>query len=343
MIKKLLTIVLVAILAVALGLIGAACKGTVAEETAAKTEVVVEKILVGLSFPDIHDAALAAMKKGVVEGGPKMTPPVEVLFTSADGDVTKQAADIKDLISKKVDIMVLFPLDSKAIAASIKDCQDAGIPTLGYCRAISADSEYQVDVFSGIDAEAQGYDTLKATFAKMKEDGIKSTGVIVVSGDLRDENSTLRVKGFQQACDEEGVKILVDVPGNWDPVQAAAGLAPALKAFPDANTFATCSDTMLSGIMEALEDADKWAPRGEPNHMYFASCDVFPEAVEWIQADYIDADTLYDCFGLSDQTLDIIQRMAAGEEFNGEWILIGGPVYDSSNVDTQAMIDRMWQ
>ena len=63
--------------------------------------------------------------------------------------------------------------------------------------------------------------------------------------------------------------ILQDLPANWDPLQAAAVLAPALKAYPDANVLAIASDVMMSGVQKVLQDANKWRPFPDPNHMYF--------------------------------------------------------------------------
>ena len=59
-------------------------------------------------------------------------------------------------------------------------------------------------------------------------------------GDIRDENSRLRGVGLQEACDEFGATIAQDLVANWDPQQAAAALAPALKAYPDYQSHFGC-------------------------------------------------------------------------------------------------------
>ena len=162
--KKVLIIVFIAVLVVTVGLVGTACKtgGTTATTAAADTTAAAkEKIVVGMAWPGMQDAVWSTSKVLLEELAAKSDPPIELIFTAADMDVTKQASDVKDLISKKVDVVLVFPIDSKAISASVKDCQDAGIPVMSFLRQVNADAEFQADVFVGIDAKWQLYSAAK--------------------------------------------------------------------------------------------------------------------------------------------------------------------------------------
>ena len=298
-------------------------------------------IQLGISFPGMQDAAWVSMKNNLEKYASEASLKVDLIFTAADQDIAKQASDIKDLISKECDVILIFPIDSKTISASIKDCNDAGIPAMTYCRSVSPDAEYQADVFVGIDAEYQGYSSTKETLQRMIDKNVTPTGLINVSGDLRDENSRLRTVGIQKACDEFGVKYLQDAVGNWDPQQAADALAAALKAYPEANVVAINSDCMLSGVITSLEAAGRWVPEGEENHMYIASCDVFPAAIPYIRDGYISADTLYDVVGMSKKAIEVAIELANGKEFS-EDVMIQGPVYTPENVDDPELVEQLW-
>lgn len=300
-----------------------------------------EKILLGMSFPGMQDAAWVAMKKNLEKFAVESETPIDLIFTGADYDVVTQAADIKDLISKRCNVLLMFPMDSKAISSSVKEARDAGIPVMTYCRPVHPDAEYQADVFVGIDAEDQAYSSLKTVLEKMKKDKVEPKGVIIVSGDLHDENSVLRVVGFKKACKEYGVELLQDVPANWDPQQAASGLSAALKAHPEANIIASCSDAMQSGIISALESADKWHQNGDSKHVYFATVDVFPAAIEYIEQKYIDADTLYDVVNMSKNAIKVAIQLANGEKFDSD-LLIKGPVYTPENIKDPELKALLW-
>jgi ribose transport system substrate-binding protein len=328
MIRKALAIGFVVVLVVSIGFIGMA---------GAKDEIVV-----GMAWPGMQDAVWSTSKTLLEELAAKSDPPIKLIFTAADMDVAKQASDVKDLISRKVDIVLVFPIDSKAISASVKDAQDAGIPVMSFLRQVHLDAKYQADVFVGIDAKWQQYSSGKTVFEKMKKDGVPLNGVLWVSGDLRDENSRLRGIGLQEAAAEHGVEVLQDLPANWDPQQAAAVLAPALKAYPEANILAIASDVMMSGVRQVLEDADRWYPYGHPKHMFFSSVDVFAIGIELLRSGHLDADTLFDVVGMCQKAIEIIPRLAAGEKFT-EDIMIQGPVYTPDNVDDPELQAQLWQ
>ena len=134
------------------------------------------------------------------------------------------------------------------------------IPVMSFLRQVHADAKYQADVFVGIDAKWQEYSSAKTVFAKMQNNNVPIKGVLWVSGDLRDENSSFAASGCRRRRKRYNANILQDLPANWDPLQAAAVLAPALKAYPDANVLAIASDVMMSGVQKVLQDANKWHP-----------------------------------------------------------------------------------
>ena len=116
-----------------------------------------KKVTVGMAWPGMQDAVWSLSRKLLEEMAAKSNPPIELVFTAADMDVAKQSSDVKDLISKGVDVILVFPIDSKAISASVKEAHDAKIPVMAFLRQVHADAKYQADVFVGIDAKWQEY------------------------------------------------------------------------------------------------------------------------------------------------------------------------------------------
>lgn len=301
-----------------------------------------KKIVVGMAWPGMQDAVWSTSRKLLEELAAKADPPIELVFTAADMDVAKQASDVQDLISRRVNVIVVFPIDSKAISASVKAAHDAGIPVMSFLRQVHAGARHQADIFVGIDAKWQQYSSSKYVFAEMKKNNVPIKGVLWVSGDLRDENSRLRGVGLKEAAAEVDAKILQDLPGNWNPQQAAAVLAPALKAYPDANMLAIASDVMMSGVEKVLQDAGKWHPYGDPQHMYFSSVDCFDVGIQLLRTKYLDADTIFDVRGMCQKAVEIMPRLAAGEKFKQD-IKIQGPVFTQENVDDPKLQAQLWQ
>jgi ABC-type sugar transport system substrate-binding protein len=299
-----------------------------------------KKVTVGMAWPGMQDAVWSTSKTLLESLAAQSNPPIELVFTAADMDVAKQASDVKDLISKGIDVLLVFPIDSKAISSSVRDAHEAKIPVMSFLRQVHADAKYQADVFVGIDAKWQEYSSAKSVFTKMQKNNVPVKGILWVSGDLRDENSRLRGVGLQEAAKEFNATILQDLPANWDPLQAAAVLAPALKAYPDANVLAIASDVMISGVQKVLQDANKWYPFPDPNHMYFISVDVFPIGLQLLREKYLDADTLFDVKGMCQKAVEYLPKLAAGEKLKD--VLIQGPVYTQENVDDPGLQAQLW-
>jgi ribose transport system substrate-binding protein len=52
----------------------------------------------------------------------------DLIITSAEWDLGKQISQIEDFISRKVDVIIVCPVDSKGIGSGIAEANKAGIP-----------------------------------------------------------------------------------------------------------------------------------------------------------------------------------------------------------------------
>ena len=78
-----------------------------------------DKVTVGMAWPGMQDAVWSTSHKLLNEFA-DAAGNIELVFTAADMDVAKQSSDAKDLISIGVDVLLVFPIDSKAISSSLK-------------------------------------------------------------------------------------------------------------------------------------------------------------------------------------------------------------------------------
>ncbi|MEI6714859.1 MAG: substrate-binding domain-containing protein [Verrucomicrobiota bacterium] len=61
----------------------------------------------------------------------------ETLIQSANGDDTRQIADVQALISRHIDVLVIVPHNGEAMAKAVALAHEAGIPVLSYDRLIT--------------------------------------------------------------------------------------------------------------------------------------------------------------------------------------------------------------
>ena len=180
----------------------------------------------------------------------------------ANQDLSKQIADVQDFVTKKVDVIVLSPVDSKGVKAAVLTAQKAGIPV------ITVDISAQgVEVASHIATDNYAGGLQAGTLMCKVLGGKGKVGVI----DYPTVQSVIdRVTGFKKAlaaCPD--VKIVAVQPGitRADALSAAQNM---LQANPD-----------LAGIFGFGDDAAMAAAvagKSAGNHVKVIGFDGMPEA-----------------------------------------------------------------
>ena len=302
-----------------------------------------DTIRVGMSFNALMNDVFVKTDEYTKQFGSESDPKVEFIVTSADNDVSKQIADVKDLISQKPDVICICPEDVAASDTMIKDCQDAGIPVMVQNRPYNPDGEYKPDTFVGVDAEYQGYASCAAIFDQMIADGLDQMNLIIISGSTSDQNSVDRVNGVKRAVDEyadKGANIVTDLSTDWDPDWLEANLPSAMRANPDANCLYIASDFLLPAAKSALESTGQWIKNGEEGHLYIASTDVYTEGLEAIADGYVDSDSLMDIVNMSRTIVDQAIALAKGETV--EETYVQGPVFTAENYEQEDLQALLW-
>jgi len=310
----------------------------------AKKEVEGEKfkkvVVVGLSWNEKMHALIQAWQDYMVqyskEYGKENGMEFKWIINVADSDPSQQASNIEDLINQDVDVIIARAHDAAAIGASIKAAHDAGIPFVTFDRESSTEKP---NAHVGADSYNQAI-TTAGYFAKLlKEKGIEGK-CIEIMGDLRDMNAVYRSKGWHKVEDEQHAwETIVQVPTEWNPEKFMTGTANALEAHPEANCLFVASDFCFSAVQAALENAGRWAPAGEKNHMWIAAQDVNPQGYKAMIGSYIDVATTYDAYFHAVEAVKVIGRIASGEDLGGKSFLVAGRVATPKNVKD---MKNMW-
>ncbi|MGI4983031.1 MAG: substrate-binding domain-containing protein [Janthinobacterium lividum] len=180
----------------------------------------------------------------------------------ANQDLSKQIADVQDFVTKKVDVIVISPVDSKGVKGAVLAAQHAGIPV------ITVDISAQgVDVASHIatDNYAGGIDAGKLMCKVLGGKG--KIGII----DYPTVQSVIdRVTGFRKSIGTcPGVQIVADQPGitRAEALNAAQNM---LQAHPDmAGIFGFGDDAAMAAAVAA---------KSAGNHVKIIGFDGMPEA-----------------------------------------------------------------
>jgi inositol transport system substrate-binding protein len=175
-------------------------------------------------------------------------------FADANNDIQKQLDAADTFIAKKVDMLVLVPVDSTGIVPAITKANAAGIPVI--CLGIKADSGNYTFVGS------QNYDAgfmQGALFAKLLP---KNGKVLYLAGTAGLSHSFDRRKGFKEALVKAGrgdVQILADMDGDYTRAKGLSITEDWLQTFPKFDAVVAANDQMALGAVEALKGAKRLA------------------------------------------------------------------------------------
>ena len=66
-----------------------------------------------------------------------------MFVTDARHDLTKQIADIEDLVQRRIDILLLNPTDSAGVEGAVREAKNAGVVVM----AVDAQANGPIDAF----------------------------------------------------------------------------------------------------------------------------------------------------------------------------------------------------
>jgi ribose transport system substrate-binding protein len=176
----------------------------------------------------------------------------KLIITTGEYDPAKQAAQLENFISLKVDAIILAPCDSKATGSTIVKANKARIPVFTIDIANMSSQGKVVSHIASDNKEGGRQAALllvKALDAKGKVVIINHPGITSVLD---------RVVGFKDEMEKyPGIQIIADVPAWGQRDRAMAIMEDILLKLPDVNGVFGINDECTLGALAATEAAGK--------------------------------------------------------------------------------------
>jgi D-xylose transport system substrate-binding protein len=207
-----------------------------------------EKPVIGFSIDDLRVERWARDRDFFIAAAKELG--AEVSVQSADGDSAKQVAQIENLISKKVDALVIVPKDGPTLINVLKEAKKAGIKIISYDRLIKSPD---VDMYISFDNERVGFMQGEALMKALPKGN-----VYVLSGDPGDNNAKLFKAGAMKAMEPNIKKGDIKILGeqavvDWLPANALKIAENVLTQFNNKiDGFLAPNDGTAGGVIQAL-------------------------------------------------------------------------------------------
>jgi ribose transport system substrate-binding protein len=199
-------------------------------------------------------------------------------FATTHTGVAEQIAVVEDLIQKKVDGLILVPIDSNAIIAAIQEANKAGIPVV-----ICDTASYGGDFISFIATNNISASATAADYLIKKFNG--KAKVAQLEGEPGGQTAADRIKGFQDELKTApGMELVANQNAHWTTAGGQTVTENILQAHPDLNAIFASSDMEGVGAAEAIKAA------GLKGKVTLVTFDGLPDGVNLIKEGVSDAD-----------------------------------------------------
>ncbi|MGW1888112.1 sugar ABC transporter substrate-binding protein [Streptomyces sp. NPDC001970] len=209
---------------------------------------------IGLLLPDTHTARWATADKPLIMKRIKeLCPDCRVAHAYASADVATQQQQIESMIANGAKVLIVDPVDDKALRSSITSARAADVPVVSYDRL----AEGPVSAYSSYDSEEIGRIQAEQLLKAM---GPKARGgqVVMMNGDPTDPNTRALVKGARSVL-EGKVRIARSYyTAGWIPENAFRNMSAAIAELgaDRIDGVLSANDGLAGGVVTALKAAD---------------------------------------------------------------------------------------
>ena len=175
---------------------------------------------------------------------------VDLVIADANLDVAAQISKAENLIAQGVKVLVLTPVDAKALGTLVSQAKQAGLYVITESNPVPGS-----DTYVGIDNKESGKKAGRwyAEYAKANQ----LDPHILIIGLPNFEDCRLRAEGFKEAMAESGIPYAIaqEVDGQGLKEKAFKVAQDALTAHPEVNAIFGINDDSTTGGMAAYQAA----------------------------------------------------------------------------------------
>lgn len=236
--KSLLIAVLVLALAVPTGL--AARRGALAQDDGGT---------IGFAVSTLANPFFVTMKEAGEAKAAELG--LEMITLDAQDNNERQASQIEDLISRGVDVLIINPVDSDAVATSVIQANEAGIPVITVTRPSNGGEVVQ---HLDIDNAYAGQLVAEQLVADLGGKG----RVAILEGIPGAPSAQARQEGFLAVLEDyPDIEVVSSLTANYSREEGARVMEDVLQANPELDAVYAHNDEMALGAVRAIEAAGR--------------------------------------------------------------------------------------
>jgi len=232
----------------------------------------VEGGTIGLVLSTLNNPFFVTLKEGAEEKAAELG--VDIVVLDSQNDPAKELANMEDLLTQEVDVILINPTDSDAVGNAIKMANEKNVPVITLDRGANA-GEVETHIASdnvagGVMAGEYIAELLGGSGKVVELEGIAGTSA------ARD-----RGQGFNDAIDATDIEVVANQVADFDRTKGLSVMENILQAQPEIDAVFAHNDEMALGALKAIEASGK--------DIIVVGFDATDDAVKAVEAGEMDA------------------------------------------------------
>ncbi len=258
--------------------------------------------VIGVAMQGNQSGFVQYMTSGIREWVAKNAPNTKLEIVFADDDAAKQLSQVESLVAKRVDAIILNPVDKVQGVAAVDFATEAGVPVITINT--TTDSKNNV-AHVGSDDEEAGYLQMERLIQVCGE----NAKVAYVDAVLGHSAQVGRAIGYKRSLDKHpGVTLVVHDTGNWSADESMKLVENWLQTGKKFDAIACMADCQLAGVVTAVENA------GMLKQIKLAGMDCDTPIMEDIESGKVDNSIWQDGIGQGENAVRIAIDAANGKK-----------------------------
>ncbi|WP_434400159.1 ribose ABC transporter substrate-binding protein RbsB [Planococcus sp. 11815] len=202
---------------------------------------------IGFSISTLNNPFFVTLSEGAEAKASELGATLSVV--DAQDDASKQASDVEDLIQQGVNMILINPVDSEAVASAVASANNADIPVITVDRSAENGevvSHIASDNVAGGEMAAEHLLSLVGEGAKVAElEGVPGSSAARERGE-----------GFNNIA-ADSLDVVAKQTANFNRAEGLSVMENILQANPDVTGVFAHNDEMALGALEAIEASGK--------------------------------------------------------------------------------------
>jgi ribose transport system substrate-binding protein len=274
-----------------------------------------EKVVIGLSQPNVeHPYRVGGIARA--NAWAAENPNVELIVVDGRRDSAVQLQTLEDLLQRKVDVILVSPNDSDALAPIAEAAQRANVPVVVFDRALNVDPSLYVSYFGGDNVE------MGRVAGRYIAEQIGGAGKVIQLEGTPGASATVdRKTGFEEVMAEYPDISVVSYVGHFRLHESVAAMEDAITAHRDLKAIYGHNDSMALGGAQVVEENGLTG-------ITVVGIDGAAEGCEGVISGHLSASVFYPT--MMPEALELAMQVLDGQEVPKE-VMLETPLITADN------------